>query len=304
MNPVTPVDLTAWADVLACPIDHGKLTQRSDGAWQCESCSFTAPLVEVNGRLVNDFRARDCAQTVNVTFQLPVAPLDRYEIARTRFRAPDLAKQADHAVKLSTKLDKGSQYYLRELLAQEGAHLRILDLGCGNGDNRRFLRELGFQNVLAVDWSNRAADILVDAHRLPFAAKQFQVVTSTAVFEHLYNPFLAMAEIGRISSDRAWFVGGASFWEAWHGSSYFHLTPDGWHVLLAQNGYDLTDLWVGWGIIPALFSHVLTPGYLRAFGYKLQELIEGVYRLAGGEMRVRKFQLRASGSYMVYATRR
>ncbi len=123
-----------------------------------------------------------------------------------------------------------------------------------------------------------------------------------AVFEHLYNPFVAMAEIGRVLGSRSWYVGG-SFWETWHGSSYFHLTPDGWNSLLKQNGFRLDDLWVGWGIVASTISHVLVPGYLRKFGYRMQALLEQIYRLRGGEMSVRKFQLRASGSYRVYASR-
>jgi hypothetical protein len=39
-------------------------------------------------------------------------------------------------------------------------------------------------------------------------------------------------------------------------------------------------------------------------GYLLQRLVERIYHLWGGEMAVRKFQLRASGSYVVREVRR
>jgi SAM-dependent methyltransferase len=194
-----------------------------------------------------------------------------------------------------TKLDAGCQYYLRQILEECGPDAPILDLG--------FMHAIGFRRVLAVDWQSKGADILVDAHRLPLTSNSFQAVVSTAVFEHLYNPFVAMSEIGRVLTDTGHFIGGASFWEAWHGSSYFHLTPDGWNTLLAQNGLRLEDLWVGWGIIPSAITHVLIPGHFRGFGYVVQRLVEWVYRLWGGEMGVRKLQLRASGSYLVCATR-
>ncbi len=74
----------------------------------------------------------------------------------------------------------------------------ILDLGCGNGGTRRYLQSLGFKNVLAVDWSSSGAEVLVDAHRLPFSSNSFKMVISTAIFEHLYNPFLAISEVGRV----------------------------------------------------------------------------------------------------------
>ncbi len=296
--------LDHWLTQLVCPLDHAPLTRAADGTRQCTCCTFTAPLVTVNDRQVYDFRALNCPQTVQLEFCIPVQPLDRYEVVRTMFRAPaEATKRPPVNVAIKTKLDPGSQHYLRTLYEQHGPNLRILDLGCGSGDNRKFLNAIGFTNVIGVDWSAKGADILVDAHRLPFAAGTFDVVVSTAVFEHLYNPFLAMHNIARVSKPRAWFVGGASFWEAWHGSSYFHFTPDGWQTLLNQNGYQLEDLWTGWGVIPAALAHVFTPGYFRKLGYGLQRLVEGVFRLWGGEAGVRKLQLRASGAYIVFAAR-
>jgi hypothetical protein len=56
-----------------------------------------------------------------------------------------------------------------------------------------------------------------------------------------------------------------------------------------------------WGIIPAARHHVLVPGHLRSTGYVLQRLVEGMYHLFTGEAGVRRFQLRASGAYQVYA---
>jgi SAM-dependent methyltransferase len=298
-----PVDLSAWSDVLVCPVDRTALTLNAQGDWQCQSCSFCAARVENGGHAVHDFRARHIPQSVALTFRLPVMPLDRYEVARQYFRGPgQLTEEAP--VKVTTKLDRGGQYYLRQVLRQYGPDAPILDLGCGNGDNRRFMQAIGFRRVLTVDWQARGADLLVDAHRLPLASRSFQVVVSTAVFEHLYNPFVAMSEVSRVLTDTGCFIGSASFWEAWHGSSYFHLTPDGWNALLEQNDLHLEDLWTGWGIIPSALSHVLTPGHLRRPGYLLQRFVERVYHLWGGEMAVRKFQLRASGSYVVYAVRR
>jgi hypothetical protein len=48
----------------------------------------------------------------------------------------------------------------------------------------------------------------------------------------------------------------------------------------------------------AATTHLCRPGYL------LQRLVERIYHLWGGEMAVRKFQLRASGSYVVREVRR
>ncbi len=294
-----------WRDFLVCPIDHAPLDKDGEAQWTCQTCGFGTTLVAVDGQSRPDFRALDRPQTVTMTFQLPGVPLDRNQTAQTGFYA--IQQTFDHysrnAIRkqFGTKLDKGVQYYCQQLLQTCGPEAPILDLGCGNGGNRRYLQTLGFKNVVTVDWIARGADFLVDAHRLPFASETFQMVLSTAVFEHLYNPFIAISEVGRILKQGGLFVGGASFWEAWHGSSYFHLTPDGWNTLCRHAHLKLEDLWPGWGIVPAALTHVITPGHLRGLGYVLQSVIESGYRLLLGRAGLRRLQLRASGAYQICA---
>jgi SAM-dependent methyltransferase len=294
-----------WRDYLVCPLDHARLDTDGEGQWICTACDFRAIPVVVDGQTRPDFRALDRPQTVTLAFQIPGVPLDRDQAIQTYFRAIqqtfDHYSRSDIRRRFGTKLDKGIQYYCQQLLRIGGPEAPILDLGCGNGGNRRYLQTLGFRNVVTVDWIARGADLLVDAHRLPFASETFQMVLSTAVFEHLYNPFIAISEIGRVLKNDGLLVGGASFWEAWHDSSYFHLTPDGWNTLCRQANLKLEDLWPGWGIIPAALAHVLTPGYFRGLGYVLQSVVESGYRLLLGSKGLRKLQLRASGSYQVCA---
>ncbi len=290
----------SWQSILVCPIDRDSLE-----VGRCAACGFQASEVIVGGKSIVDLRALDRPQTVTISVDLPVVALDRSTIARTMFRAvhedfPHFSRREVRR-RFGTKLDKGIQYYCQMLLREKGTDARILDLGCGSGGNRRYLETLGFKHILCVDWYAQGADYLVDAHRLPIADSTFDMVISTAVFEHLYQPLLAMREIARICRPDALFVGGASFWEAWHGSSYFHLTPDGWNALFTQSGFTWIDLWPGWGIVPAALTHVLTPGHLRGFGLRLQSIVEAAYRLAMGEQGVRRLQLRASGSYQVCA---
>jgi SAM-dependent methyltransferase len=278
----------------------------SQGAdWRCPTCGFQNALTAVNGQSVPDFRAVDHRQTIHMAFQIPVAPLNRYEVVERDFRAihADFQHYSRREIRqrFGTKLDKGIQFYCQQLLREHGPDAPILDLGCGSGGNRRYLQSLGFTRILTTDWSAAGADLLADAHRLPLPDASFQMVISTAVFEHLYNPYLAMSEVGRLLKSGGTFVGGASFWEAWHGSSYFHLTPDGWNALLQHGGLTLDDLWPGWGIVPAALVHVLTPGHFRRLGYGLQTALESLYRLFKGEAGVRRLQLRASGSYQVFA---
>lgn len=276
-----------------------------EGGWRCPACGFQSAEATAGGRSIPDFRAADRVQTVSQTFTIPTLPLDRYQVAQTHFHAihqdfPHFSRE-EIRQKFGTKLDKGIQYYCQQVLRECGPDAPVLDLGCGNGGNSRYLRALGFRNVVPVDWKAAGAELLVDAHRLPYHSASFQMIISTAVFEHLYNPFLAMAQIGRVLKPGGSFVGGASFWEGWHGSSYFHLTPDGWNALLKHGGLELRDLWPGWGIIPAAFTHVLTPGHLRGPGYLLQNIVDWFYRRLGGEQGLRRMHLRASGAYQVFA---
>lgn len=295
--------LLFWEASLRSPLDRQPLTQSADGVWAAADGSFVSSTQVVKEIAIADFRAIGVEQTLTQTIRIPHEPLDRQRVVESMYRAvgQDFPHYNRDEVrqKFGTKLDKGMQYYAQQLMREVGAEARILDLGCGNGGNRVYLRSLGFKHVLTVDWEAAGADMLVDAHRLPLADGVFDMVISTAVFEHLYQPFVAMGEIARVTKAGGMFVGSASFWEAWHGSSYFHITPDGWAMLFRHAGYELVDLWAGWGVLPALLTHVLTPGYLRGIGYGLQRLVEGVYRLRMGEAGVRKLQLRASGSYQV-----
>lgn len=291
--------ISEWSASLACPRDHTPLVIHPDHTVVCPSCGYT-PLRDA-ARHILDFRVAQVEVTQKFTF--PVKPLDRYQLMEDAFIA-SRAKVQPSPITIKTRLGKDQQFYCYKLLEEVGADAVILDLGCGSGDNTRFLKAIGFKHVLPVDWSADGAACLVDAHVLPFVDGAFDMVVSTAVFEHLYNPFAAMHEISRVLKPGGRFVGSASFWEAWHGSSYFHMTPDGWNAVLTHAGMSLEDLSAGWGVIPPLIYHVLIPGKLRRIGYGLQGLVDRLYRLTMGEKGLRRLQLRASGSYQVYARKR
>jgi SAM-dependent methyltransferase len=306
-----PDPLEAWRTVLVCPLDKRPLGA-FPGDGRCDQCGFAPGQWRCGGRLVPDWRAADRAQTLQLEVRLPVRPLEPREVASRYFIAerahfPHLSR-AEIGRRYGTKLNKGLQYYCHEALARFGPDAPVLDLGCGSGGNRAYLRDLGFRRILTVDWESTGADLLVDAHRLPFADGAFQVVLSTAVFEHLYHPFLGMKEVSRVLGREGYFLGGASFWEAWHAHSHFHFTPDGWHCLLTQAGLSLEDLWAGWGVVPAAMGHVFgaplprpVRSGLRRAGFALQSGVEGAVRLLRGRTGVYRFRLLASGSYQVCA---
>lgn len=109
----------------------------------------------------------------------------------------------------------------------------VLDLGCGPRDQFAPLTHLGFKYV-GVDYANPAADLLADAHSIPFADDSFDCVFSYAVLEHLHNPFIAIREISRVLKPGGRFIGTVSQGEPFH-SSYFHHTPWGLLSLIGSS---------------------------------------------------------------------
>lgn len=142
----------------------------------------------------------------------------------------------------------------RELMSEVALRLprggRVLDLGCGPRDQAPPLEYLGFKYV-GVDYSNSAADLLVDAHSLPFADSTFDCVFSYAVFEHLHNPFVAFSEVVRVLKPRGWFIGTVSQGEPFH-SSYFHHTL--WALFALENAVPAMRLMRAWDSMDTIES--------------------------------------------------
>lgn len=133
---------------------------------------------------------------------------------------------------------------------------RILEIGCGGGQNRKFFEDKGWQytgvdisKVRVFDWLQKfgGPDYLCDVHFLPFGDQQFDVVYCAAVFEHLACPFLAAQELYRVLKPGGYFLGNVSFLEPWHDNSYFHMSPLGVIELLIQAEFHIENIWPGRG---------------------------------------------------------
>lgn len=141
-----------------------------------------------------------------------------------------------------------------ELFSAAAADLQagraMLDLGCGPRDQAVAAEHYGLRYV-GVDYSSPSADLLADAHALPFQADTFDVVFSYAVLEHLYNPFLAVQEVARVLRPGGLFIGTVSQGEPYHGS-YFHHTA--WGLLQVCDGAKLhaERLWFSYDTLRAL----------------------------------------------------
>jgi SAM-dependent methyltransferase len=147
----------------------------------------------------------------------PTAPTPEAILNKLSIRPPDVTYQGPDAARSSREFMSLIQAYL-----MPGS--RLLDLGCGSRDQAIPIKYLGHQYVgldLEAD-----ADILGDAHALPFVAQSFDCVFAYAVLEHLFNPFIAIKELNRVLKPGGIFIGTVSQGEPFH-ASYFHFTPWG-----------------------------------------------------------------------------
>jgi SAM-dependent methyltransferase len=111
-----------------------------------------------------------------------------------------------------------------------------LDIGCGE-NRQRFkegLLQLGYVPV-GIDISGNAPDALADAHCLPFADNTFDLIMSSAVFEHLKNPYVAINELYRVAKPGARIHISIAYNEPFH-ISYFHHSPLAVHELFSSVG--------------------------------------------------------------------
>lgn len=96
---------------------------------------------------------------------------------------------------------------------------KVLDLGCGDGLNITLLRKKGIKNVVGIDISpelltlakknNPKNKFLIgSAQKIPFKAREFDVVLVDSVFHHLMEYPKAVSEIKRVlqSGGRLYFI--------------------------------------------------------------------------------------------------
>ncbi len=74
------------------------------------------------------------------------------------------------------------------------SEVRTLDLGADDSPYRAF-----FPNRVSMDIKERSGvDVVADAHAMPFADGEFEIVLCTEVLEHLHDPARAISEMHRV----------------------------------------------------------------------------------------------------------
>ncbi len=282
----------------------GNITKSGEN-YKCSICDNVFPFKKLSsGNKVPDFRCLGIRKTVSLSFEIPHMVLGKDKIESfgyaTKIHFNCISREKIRKT-YGTKLQKEILYYLDKYRGEKGKNLSVLDLGCGSGGNKRYLKSIGVDNVLSVDYDAPGAEYLVDVHRLPFSDESFDLILTTSTIEHFYNPFIAFAEMNRVLKKDGVLIASGSFWESWHGNSCFHFTPNGFYVLCQTAGFELIDLWSGWGFIPSICSHALGLGKIKFITYKIQNIFDWIIRFLYGKSADDEHRLKTSGSFGICA---
>jgi methionine biosynthesis protein MetW len=95
---------------------------------------------------------------------------------------------------------------------------KILDCGCGNGLTLNFLKLNNFKELYGVDISSKCLKecrkkgiknlkkVNLEEEKLPYRKNSFDIVICSEVFEHLFNPHIALQEIKRVLKDNGFAI--------------------------------------------------------------------------------------------------
>lgn len=247
-----PMNDPWYAALGACPDCGSAILLRSDA--EC-ACGF-----RVRGSVPLDVR--------------PQAPRPRTQVSRIGFDAAQVLAGLDIDRPASTydgpKPARDSSELFSAVASSLVAGASLLDLGCGPRDQQPAAAHYGVHYV-GIDYTSSAADLLADAHALPFQDGTFDLVLSYAVMEHLYNPFLAASEIARVLRPGGIFFGTVSQGEPFH-DSFFHHTAFGVLAALGTSNLQALRLWPSYDTLRGLSE-------MGRYAYVIRQLIKGVHLL-------------------------
>src|ERR1051326_8526388 len=155
-----------------------------------------------------------------------IDPTSRQRMLRTRWWFPDHLVIAP----LWTEIQGAAVY----------AKGRLLDLGCGNAPYKPWF-ESKVAHYVTADFPpvSPVVEVACDSQKLPFYDASFDTVLCTQMLEHVPRPWLAAAEIRRITRPEGILILSCpQYWvlhEVPH--DYFRFTPYGLRVLFPETDW-------------------------------------------------------------------
>jgi SAM-dependent methyltransferase len=231
--------------IFVCPQCLSELEQSAEHSY-CRLCEQAYGL-SADGQL--DFRpANRCSLSLDYSYdpEFGLFPWDKVRLEWVKNELPFPVPAHWEATELGM---------IRAIPLSDSAR-QAIDLGCG-ADHQRFkepLALLGYQST-GIDIEGAAPDLLADMHLLPFPDESFDLLITSAVFEHLKNPYVAMAEAARVAKEGGLFVGSLAFSEPYH-ISYFHCSPLATYELLTSSGFEVQSIILSrnWNVFNAHFE--------------------------------------------------
>ena len=148
---------------------------------------------------------------------------------------------------------------LKELSEHIGPNRSLLDFGCGTGQHRKAIEDLGYQwsgisciEAMAEDARSKAyanPDItLYEGVHMPFEDNSFDLIFSNQVFEHCTSFYTNFAEISRILKPGGYLAGSVSYLEQMHDYSAFNFTPYGLIRAAKQSGMKVLKIYPSYDV--------------------------------------------------------
>ncbi len=128
--------------------------------------------------------------------------------------------------------------YILEILSPGSGW--CLDLGGGNGHMQELIEALGYKYV-NLDLGDKA-DVIGDAHHLPFKESAFTLIISKDTLEHFRNPQQVIISVASVLSKGGLLALTFPLMHPFHKTDYYRWTPlgirellKGWRILYFDN---------------------------------------------------------------------
>ena len=221
----------------------------------CRACEYKRPVLNNMDLRPIDPQSAD----FSISRKIQIEPASCLELIDTQ--RPEITYRGPSAERDSSEL----MSVITEYLDESGS---VLDLGCGPRDQAIPIEYLG-HNYVGLDYTNESADLLADAHSIPFKTATFDCVLAYAVLEHLHNPFIAIREIERVLKPGGIFVGTVSQGDPFH-ASYFHHTA--WGLISLVTSATSMSIRRLWGSGDTLYSLARMGRYPKVIKYMLKSI--------------------------------